>query len=276
MNGIEEDSKAVRFEGCELSVEAGKFQPKTYRVTLAEPSVSLAAPESRFVEIPCNVNAISPDGFRPESNVDNRGNSYAAELLPETIVNDGIRFKRGKLGVPNAVRCQGQIIALPQDKAYTKLYLLAAATDRDRHADFSVDGKPYGFDVPYYSDFFGQWGQQTVSEGYVKHGKLAHVGTHRHNAVRGNDAYVFTYLYQLGLDIEPGAKELRLARRRAYRRLRRNRQPSPPPTGCFLQQRSAPFRKRRLPSPMYGATQRTWPKEPMWSGFPTRGASNRR
>lgn len=210
VNGIEEDSKAVRFEGCELSVEAGKFQPKTYRVTLAEPSVSLAAPESRFVEIPCNVNSISPDGFRPESNVDNRGNSYAAELLPETIVNDGIRFRRGKLGVPNAVRCQGQVIALPQDKAYTKLYLLAAATDRDRHADFSVDGKPYGFDVPYYSDFFGQWGQQTVSEGYVKHGKLAHVGTHRHNAVRGNDAYVFTYLYQLGLDIEPGAKELRL------------------------------------------------------------------
>ncbi len=210
VNGIEEGSAAAAFEGCELIVEAGKFQPKTYRVTLAAPSVTLAAPQSRCVEIPCNVNAISPDGFRPESNVDNRGNSYAAELLPDTIVNDGILFKRGELGVPNAVRCQGQVIPLPQDKPYTKLYLLAAATDRDRHAAFTVDGRAHAFDVPYYSDFFGQWGQQTVSEGYVKHGKLAHVGNHRHNAVRGNDAYVFTYLYELGIDITPGAKELRL------------------------------------------------------------------
>lgn len=65
--------------------------------------------------------------------------------------------------------------------------------------------------VPYYSGFFGQWGHDG-EPGYVKDGDLAYVGTHRHSAERGNDPYVFTYMYKICLPVGAGAKELVLPR----------------------------------------------------------------
>lgn len=42
----------------------------------------------------------------------------------------------------------------------------------------------------------------------MKDGDLAYVGTHRHSAERGNDPYVFTYMYKICLPVGAGAKEL--------------------------------------------------------------------
>lgn len=46
VNGIEEPVGEARFEGNRLLVDAGRFAPKTYKVTLAEAPV--AAPRSRM------------------------------------------------------------------------------------------------------------------------------------------------------------------------------------------------------------------------------------
>ena len=106
----------------------------------------------------------------------------------------------------NVVKCDGQCIALPQG-GYDRVYLLAASLDGDRDTEFTVDGKPFRRTVPYYSGFFGQWGHDG-EKGYVKDGDLAYVGTHRHSAERGNDPYVFTYMYKICLPVGAGAKEL--------------------------------------------------------------------
>ncbi len=207
LNGIEEVVADAAFKGNTLKVSATKFQPKTYAVRLRKPAKALAAPLSACIELPYNNNAISPDAFRPDSDADNSGNSYAAELIPGVITSAGVDFRMGRTGVNNVMRCKGDTIALPADKPYNKLYILAAATDRDRQAVFSVDGKPYRFDIPYYSDLYGQWGRKGMGEGFVKDGSLVHVGSHRHNPV-GNEAYVFTYMYKLAIDLPKGALRL--------------------------------------------------------------------
>ena len=48
----------------------------------------------------------------------------------------------------------------------------------------------------------------------MKNGDLAYVGTHRHSADHGNESYVFTYMYKIGLPVEAGAKELTLPKDR--------------------------------------------------------------
>lgn len=209
-NGIEEGESEVRFEGNDLYVSAGKFEPKTYRVFLEEAPVQTEAVRTSSLALPYNFKAISPDAFMSEASMDSLGNSYSDELMPDTLVNDGIPFIRGKAGIPNAVRCEGQTISLPEDGDYDKVYLLVAASDKDRHAEFLAGDRSYGFDIPYYSGFYGQWGQDTFSEGYVKNGRLAFVGSHRHTSANRNEAYVFTYLYQIEMDIEAGCRTITL------------------------------------------------------------------
>lgn len=112
----------------------------------------------------------------------------------------------------NVVKCDGQRIALPQGN-YSRVYLLAASLDGDRDAEFTVDGKSFRRTVPYYSGFFGQWGHDGA-ESYVKDGDLAYVGSHRHSAERGNEPYLFTYMYKIALPVEGGARELVLPKDR--------------------------------------------------------------
>ena len=207
VNGIEEGRGKAVFEGNDLIVSSGRFEPKTYRVILEKPERMIQPVATEYIHLPYNMKAISPDAFMADADIDSLGNSFSDELMPDIIVNNGIPFARGEAGISNAVRCQGQRIQLPEGD-FDKVYILAAAADQDRRADFHVDDAAYVFDVPYFSDFYAQWGQDTFSEGYVKNGELAYVGNHRHNSAHGNEAYVFTYMYQLELDIDADSKEI--------------------------------------------------------------------
>ena len=91
----------------------------------------------------------------------------------------------GQAGINNIIKCKGDTIDIPQDKTYDKVYILAAATDKDRTATFHIGDQAVDLKIPYYSDFYSQWGLQNFSEGYVKDGVIAHVGTHRHHQVLG-------------------------------------------------------------------------------------------
>jgi alpha-mannosidase len=208
-NAMEKRLSKATFEGNKLRVSCGRFAPSTFVVKLQQPAqVSLAAPQSTMVaDLPYNDYAYTVDAFNRQGNVDGRGNSYAAELVPDTITSEGVLFT--PLADPsrkNAVQCDGQHIALPAG-TYNYVYLLAAATDKDRTADFTVEGQAQACLVPYYSGFFGQWGHDG-NTGYVKQANPAYVGTHRHSMRYGNEAYVFTYMFKLGIPVKAGAKEL--------------------------------------------------------------------
>lgn len=213
LNGVEERRAEARFEGNRLIVSSGRFAPSTYLVKLRTSDIRLNAPSSLSVDLPCNDYAFTVDAFNRQGNLDGKGNSYAAELVPEEIASEGVVFRvSNDVERKNVVKCDGQRIALPQGN-YGRVYLLAASLDGDRDAEFAVDGKSFRCPVPCYSGFFGQWGHDG-GEGFVKNGDLAYVGTHRHSADHGNESYVFTYMYKIGLPVEAGAKELTLPKDR--------------------------------------------------------------
>ena len=213
LNGVEERRAEARFEGNRLIVSSGRFAPSTYLVKLRTSDIRLNAPSSLSVDLPCNDYAFTVDAFNRQGNLDGKGNSYAAELVPEEFVSEGVVFRvSNDVERKNVVKCDGQRIALPQGN-YGRVYLLAASLDGDRDAEFAVDGKSFRCPVPCYSGFFGQWGHDG-GEGFVKNGDLAYVGTHRHSADHGNESYVFTYMYKIGLPVEAGAKELTLPKDR--------------------------------------------------------------
>ena len=213
LNGVEERQAEARFEGNRLIVSSGRFAPSTYLVKLRTSDIRLNAPSSLSVDLPCNDCAFTVDAFNRQGNLDGKGNSYAAELVPEEIVSEGVVFRvSNDVERKNVVKCDGQRIVLPQGN-YGRVYLLAASLDGDRDAEFAVDGKSFRCPVPCYSGFFGQWGHDG-GEGFVKNGDLAYVGTHRHSADHGNESYVFTYMYKIGLPVEAGAKELTLPKDR--------------------------------------------------------------
>ena len=213
LNGVEERRTEARFEGNRLIVSSGRFAPSTYLVKLRTSDIRLNAPSSLSVDLPCNDYAFTVDAFNRQGNLDGKGNSYAAELVPEEIVSEGVVFRvSNDVERKNVVKCDGQRIVLPQGN-YGRVYLLAASLDGDRDAEFAVDGKSFRCPVPCYSGFFGQWGHDG-GDGFVKNGDLAYVGTHRHSADHGNESYVFTYMYKIGLPVEAGAKELTLPKDR--------------------------------------------------------------
>lgn len=207
-NGIEEEKGPAVTDGNRLIFSGSAFQPKTFRVVFQDEDV-LETPENTHVDLPYNAMAFTPDEFNRAGNFDGRGNSLAVELMPEIVVSDGITFRvNTDAAVNNFVRCNGQTIELPADSSADKLYILVTSTHGDRKAAFSVDGKRHEFEIPYYTDFFGQWGWEGESEGYLKDASFGFIANHKHSAGKGNDSYSFSYLYKICIDIEKGARTL--------------------------------------------------------------------
>ena len=126
-NGIEERIGDAAFEGRSLVVSAGKFAPKTYRVRLAEPAVrSTLAIDNAPVKLDYDITAYTTDEFFTYYTIDKALGSFAAELIPATVECDGVTFAMGEANTDDAVLCNGQTVALPADRTYTKLYVLAS------------------------------------------------------------------------------------------------------------------------------------------------------
>lgn len=208
LNGVEERQGAAEFKGNSLTFSCGKFAPSTFFVKLQLSSIfAPKAAVSAAVALPYNGYAFTPNAFNRRGDIDGHGNSYAAELVPDRIVSEGVEFEiDNDPSAKNYVRCDGQSIPLPQG-GYDRIYLLAASADKDRTAEFTVGGKTFDRFVPYYSGFYGQWGHDG-KEGYVKDADIARVFTHRHSKEFGNEAYVFTYMYKICLPLDNGAAEL--------------------------------------------------------------------
>lgn len=208
LNGNEDVKGNADFAGNALSFTVSPFGMKTYSVRLKDSGNKSVRQESVPVSLPYNIKTSSYNAFRAEANFDGRGNSYAAELVPDELMFRGIRFELKDGTVENGVKCRRDTVSLPEGK-YNRLYLLAAATGHDTECVFTVDGKEFNTVVPYYGGFAGQWGHYGHTEGYLKKADIAFVGTHKHSLIRNADLpYDYTYMYCIGLDIPEGAKTL--------------------------------------------------------------------
>ena len=210
LNGVEDEIGNAGYNANKLSFSIKPFGMKTFKVKLADPNPVMVPAETVPVELPYNTKTASYNSFRSDANFDGKGNSYAAELLPETIDFKGINFVIGDGATANGVKCKGEIINLPQGN-FNKLYILAASTLHDNNAVFTVDGKETTVVVPYYSNFIGQWGHTGHTEAFLKSADIAFVGTHKHSMIQNKDIpYEFTYMFCIGIDIPKGAKQLTL------------------------------------------------------------------
>ena len=70
VNGIEEKLSDASFSGNVLNVTAGGFEPKSYRVQLADASVKVAAADCEALALPYNEKAITSDAFSSFGHMD--------------------------------------------------------------------------------------------------------------------------------------------------------------------------------------------------------------
>ena len=204
VTGAEDPITSLYPSGGTLTVSLGAYQPMSLALTLASPSGFVPRPSSTAVSLPFNLDAVSTDGNRTDGNFDG-GYTYPAELMPGTVVRDGVSFQLGPTndGAFNALACQGQTISLAS--GYDNLYFLAAAASNDIAGTFTVNGQATNLTVRYFSGFIGQWNPPSL-----KRDEVGWVCTHRHTSGGANDAYVFCYLFKYRLDLPPGASTLTL------------------------------------------------------------------
>jgi alpha-mannosidase len=204
VTGAEDPLFTLTPSGGTLTVSLGAYQPMTLALTLAPPGALVTKPISTSLALPFNLDAISTDGNRADGDFDS-GLTYPAELLPGTIVRDGITFQLGPTndGAFNALACQGQTLTLPA--GYDRLYLLAAAASNDLTVSFALNGQTTNLTVRYFSGFIGQWNPPLM-----KNDEIGWVCTHRHTGAGTNEAYRFCYLFKYRLDLPPGAASLTL------------------------------------------------------------------
>lgn len=209
-NGIEEAISPMPVTNGKLMFDITPYSMKTMRVKLQAPSgLKARTADMRFVDIKYDVQTTTHNEFRLTADFDGRGHTYAAELLPDTLNSDGILFRLGDKTKVNALRCKSDTLFLPQDGSYNTLHLLMSSTLGDYKGTFQVGKTKHELVVPYYSGFYGQWGHEGHTEGYLKEADLAYIGTHRHSMVGNCDkAYEYTYLFKYKLNIGKDDKYL--------------------------------------------------------------------
>ena len=146
------------------------------------------------------------------------GWSYPAELISETVISEGIRFKMGSDDdqKANVVNCRGQQIALPS--GYSKIHLLAAADDVTE-AVFTIGNQKNKLSIQNWTGYVGQhYNRQFaqdgltvtgVSDAYVKKDNIAWFASHCHQSYPSkNRSYQYCYMYKYALDIPKGADSI--------------------------------------------------------------------
>ncbi|MEG1585499.1 MAG: glycoside hydrolase family 38 C-terminal domain-containing protein [Bacteroidales bacterium] len=207
LNGVEKPIGNLPFEGNTVFLSTTAYKPKTISVRFKKQESVQPAIRNLPISLPYTHQAFTAEPFHYTGSFDKDGNSYSAELIDKQITNGNVTYEMGELTENNVVKCKGQVIPLPQDANMDKVYLLVAATDQDQQVEFKIDQNTTSALIPYYSGFFGQWGNDDFSKSFIKDARLAYVGSHRHSR-KGNDAYTFTYMYEVMLPLPKGAKEL--------------------------------------------------------------------
>ena len=205
-DGTEKTIGKASFTGNKLQVSVKPNSVKTFKVKLKPSDVPVD--KLQYASLPLNYNkkCVSWNEFRREADFAS-GYSYAAELLPDSIVVSSIPFSLGEKEAANGLTCKGDTIELPAGDSYNRIYFLAASREGDSEGTFRLGKTEHAITVPEYTGFIGQWGHLGHTEGFLKEAEIAYVGTHRH-APEGDEAYEYTYMFKFGMDIPKGATQL--------------------------------------------------------------------
>jgi len=231
VNGQEQILSDAVVKNGKLIFDIGTFHPLAFMLKFDYPSKKLTQPACQPVALPYNIDVISSDKTKADGSFDRSGASLPAELLPDSIVSEGIVFKVGHKndGEKNAVACSGQSVSLPKGN-FNRLYILAASADSVTKGIFKIDDKPYEININKWSGFIGQWDNRIwdgyeqkerdfawddifyegLLPGYVHNDNVAYFTNHRHLPSGENDPYRYAYLFKYRIDIPYGAQNLAL------------------------------------------------------------------
>lgn len=223
VDGQERRIGEAQVKGRQIRFGLSHYTIRSFAVKLAHEvttAVSQTASKQAVVELPYDTDVMSHDTNRDDGRFSRRDN-LPAELVPDTLVSEGIAFVLGPHadGLDNAVSCKGQVIDLPQGN-YDALYLLAAATE-DSQGQFDVDGQVTLLPIQKWTGFVGQFYNRILSrdnqsvlemqEPFAKRSNIAWYASHVHQAYPShNQAYQYGYLYKYKVTIPVGAKTLTL------------------------------------------------------------------
>ena len=204
-DGTEKTIGKATFSGNRLEVSVNPNSIKTYKVRFASNKKvqTVAEPLPLVYDKKC----FSWNEFKAAANFES-GYSYAAELISAEMNVHGVPFKLETREELNGMACKGNVLKLPADCTYNRLYILAAAaSDKDVKGIFRVGKYVQEVIVPSYTGFIGQWGHTGHTEGYLKDAEVAYVGTHRHSG-EGDQPYEFTYMFKFAIDLPERATEV--------------------------------------------------------------------
>ena len=217
VNGIEEaiDDGQFALNDGTLVFNIGHYQPKTFAIRL-EPLQDGLPDNSEVVksssqQIPYNLDVMSYDNARGSASY-TYTYAYPAELIPDTLVADGIRFAMGpregteknvlKLSTP-------QTISLSRQSDDNKLYLLLATpSEAGAKVTVTVAGKQTVLDVPC---FTGRAAEPpsctTLAENYRKQ-DIVFASSHAHHVKdKANQTMQMLYIYKYGIELPEDVSE---------------------------------------------------------------------
>ena len=127
-DGTEKTIGKATFSGNRLEVSVNPNSIKTYKVRFASNKKvqTVAEPLPLVYDKKC----FSWNEFKAAANFES-GYSYAAELIPAEMNVHGVPFKLETREELNGMACKGNVLKLPADCTYNRLYILAAATLTD-------------------------------------------------------------------------------------------------------------------------------------------------
>lgn len=149
VNAAEEAVGAITVAAGGLDFSLTPYQPRTFAVRIAAAPRPVAGQTAR-IALPFNLDGVSLDGNRTDGNFDGHGLTLAGELWPASASIDGVPFTFGSTapGAMNVLVPAGQRIALPTDRPFNRLHILAAAVGGDVTASFVVDGRAGASTMP--------------------------------------------------------------------------------------------------------------------------------
>ncbi|MBL8886334.1 MAG: chitobiase/beta-hexosaminidase C-terminal domain-containing protein [Phycisphaerales bacterium] len=226
VDGQERETAPATIEDGAVKAVLTPFSLKAFALKLTPPAAGqLARPTAKPIALTFDSQVATTNGDRGAAAIDGEKRSMAKEQMPRAININGTSVKMGGDG-GEAIACKGQVIELPSDSGGT-VYVLAAARNGDRGAEFAVGDRKQTQKVQSWRGYVGQWDNRLwkgevpemafqwknewagLVPGYVKPAPIAWFNSHYHTPA-GDAHYQYSYVFLHTLEAPAGAKTMTL------------------------------------------------------------------
>ncbi len=202
-----------------LVTDMKKFAIRSFALQLEPPAEKQQEPTSAALPLTYDQDVVTTTSNMKDGQFDGQGLSIPAELFPEALTVDGVRFQMGPKAdnKNNVITCRGQKILLPRTGNFNRLYILAAALT-DTNGTFRVGGMKTTLRIQRYHGNIGQFDNRVwdklgrikrLEKGFIKRDEVAWFATHLHRDTL-NIPYQYAYLFKYALDAGQSSGTLQL------------------------------------------------------------------